>query len=46
MADEKRWSGLWSEPEDDDSVYGEKLMEWDTIYFLGVEGTVTQECGA
>ena len=46
MTDEKRWSGLWSEPEDDDSVYGEKLMEGDTIYLLGVEGAVRQECGA
>ena len=46
MTDEKRWSGLWSEPEDDDSVYGEKLMEGDTIYILGVEGAVRQECGA
>ena len=42
MADEKRWSGMWSEPEDDHSVYGEKLKEGDTIYHLGVEGTVSQ----
>ena len=46
VTDEKRWSGLWSEPKDDDSVYGEKLMDGDTIYLLGVEGTVRQECGA
>ena len=41
-----RWSGLWSEPQDDNSIYGEKLMEGDTIYLLDVEGVVTQECGA
>ena len=41
-----RWSGLWSEPQDDNSIYGEKLMEGDTIYLLGVEGVVKQECGA
>lgn len=46
MTNEKRWSGLWSEPEDDDYIYGEKLMEGDTIYLLGVEGVVRQECGA
>ena len=40
------WSGLWSEPTDDNSVYGEKLMEGDTIYLLGVEGMVTFENGA
>ena len=40
------WSGLWSEPQDDNSIYGEKLMEGDTIYLLGVEGVVKQECGA
>ena len=42
----KRWSGLWSEPQDDNSMYGEKLIEGDTIYLMGAEGTVTQECGA
>lgn len=42
--DEKQWSGLWSESED--GGYGEKLMEGDTIYLFGVEGTVRQECGA
>lgn len=42
--DERRWSGLWSEAED--GGYGEKLMEGDTIYIFGVEGTVRQECGA
>ena len=41
-----RWSGLWSEPQDDNSIYGEKLLEGDTIYLLGVEGVVKQECGA
>ena len=41
-----RWSGLWSEPQDDNSIYGEKLMEGDTIYLLGVEGVVKQEYGA
>ena len=42
----RRWSGLWSEPLDDRSIYGEKLMEGDTIYLLGVEGAVRQENGA
>ena len=47
MKIEKRWSGLWSEPEEDsNNVYGEKLMEGDTVYLLGVEGYVTQESGA
>lgn len=44
--DEKLWSGLWSEPEDDRHTYGEKLYEGDTIYLLGVEGTVRRENGA
>ena len=42
----KRWSGLWSEPQGDNSMYGVKLIEGDTIYLMGVKGTVTQECGA
>lgn len=46
MTESKRWSGLWSEPQNDTEMYGEKLIEGDTIYLLGVEGTVTQECGA
>lgn len=42
-----RWSGLWSEPDnEEDAMYGEKLNEGDTIYLLGVEGTVRKECGA
>lgn len=41
-----RWSGLWSEPDNEDAMYGEKLNEGDTIYLLGVEGTVRNECGA
>lgn len=43
---ERKWSGLWSEPKNDSSVYGEKLMEGDTVYLLGVEGTVIYENGA
>ena len=43
---ERKWSGLWSEPKNDSSVYGEKLMEGDTVYLLGVEGTVRYENGA
>lgn len=42
----RRWSGLWSEPQDDKSIYGEKLIDGDIIYLLGVEGVVRQECGA
>ena len=41
-----KWSGLWSEPQDDKSIYGEKLIEGDTVYLLGIEGTVRQENGA
>ena len=40
------WSGFYSEPKDDNSIYGKKLMEDDTIYLLGIEGRVRQECGA
>ena len=47
MKIEKRWSGLWSESEEDsNNVYGEKLMEGDTVYLLGVEGYVIQKSGA
>lgn len=42
---EQEWSGLYSEPEDDNSVYGEKLMKGDTIYLLGIKGTVCYEYG-
>lgn len=41
-----RWSGFYSEPNDDTHIYGEKLMEGDTVYLLGVEGYVSCECGA
>ena len=41
-----KWSGLWSEPQDDKSIYGKKLIEGDTVYLLGIEGTVIQENGA
>ena len=41
-----RWSGFYSEPDDDTHIYGEKLMEGDTVYLLGVEGYVSCECGA
>lgn len=41
-----RWSGFYSEPNDDTRIYGEKLMEGDTVYLLGVEGYVSCEYGA
>ena len=42
----EEWLGLWSEPTDDCSVYGEKLYAGDTIYLLGIKGTVMQNDGA
>ena len=39
----KRWSGLWSEPQDDNSMYGVKLIEGDTIYLMAVDTNVREE---
>lgn len=41
------WCGLYAEsPEEDFLEEGEMLCKGDTIYLLGVEGTVCFDCGA
>lgn len=40
------WSGLYSESDEEEGDIGNKLIEGDTIYLLGVEGEVRYECGA
>lgn len=42
------WCGLYAESSDREEGFleGEKLCKGDTIYLLGVKGTVCFECGA
>lgn len=41
------WCGLYAESSEEDFfLEGEELCKGDTIYLLGVEGTVCFDCGA